>query len=327
MNNIQYSTRFSVAPMFSWTDRHCRYLHRQLTYKTLLYTEMISTNAIIHGKYDYLFYHRDEHPVAIQLGGSKTKDLAYCAKLAEKRGYDEINLNIGCPSLKVQNSFFGAYLMSHANIVSDHIKAICDIVDIPVTIKTRVGIDKQDNFNFLNDFIGIISELSNCKTFIIHARKALLKQLNPKENRTIPPLNYHYVYRIKRNFPFLNIIINGGIQTLEEAQIHLQYLDGVMMGREAYTNPVILTQVDDKLFGYQNTIFDPIVLIHKMNFYINHELSKGVHIKNITRHMINLFKGIPGAKKWRRFISEDICKTGNNYLILQNIAKSLLNII
>ncbi len=224
------ANRFSIAPMLDWTDRHCRYFHRLLTKETLLYTEMVTTGAIIHGKGDYLAYSEEEHPVALQLGGSDPAALAHCAKLAEQRGYDEINLNVGCPSDRVQNGMFGACLMGQATLVADCIKAMRDVVSIPVTVKTRIGIDDQDSYAFLCDFIQTVAGRGECDMFTIHARKAWLSGLSPKENREVPPLDYPRVYQLKRDFPALTIAINGGVKTLEEAQQHLQHLDGVMMG-------------------------------------------------------------------------------------------------
>lgn len=217
--------RFSIAPMLDWTDRHCRYFLRLLSSQTLLYTEMVTTGAIIHGKGDYLAYSEEEHPVALQLGGSDPAALAQCAKLAEQRGYDEINLNVGCPSDRVQNGMFGACLMGNAQLVADCVKAMRDAVSIPVTVKTRIGIDDQDSYEFLCDFINTVSGNGECEMFIIHARKAWLSGLSPKENREIPPLDYDRVYQLKRDFPQLTMSINGGIKSLEEAKTHLQYME------------------------------------------------------------------------------------------------------
>ena len=217
--------RFSIAPMLDWTDRHCRYFLRLLSRHTLLYTEMVTTGAIIHGKGDYLAYSEEEHPLALQLGGSDPAALAQCAKLAEARGYDEINLNVGCPSDRVQNGMFGACLMGNAQLVADCIKAMRDVVSIPVTVKTRIGIDDQDSYEFLCDFINTVSGNGECEMFIIHARKAWLSGLSPKENREIPPLDYPRVYQLKRDFPHLTMAINGGIKSLEEAKLHLQHMD------------------------------------------------------------------------------------------------------
>ncbi|SQA85905.1 tRNA-dihydrouridine synthase A [Citrobacter freundii] len=270
-----WNGRFSVAPMLDWTDRHCRYFLRLLSSQTLLYTEMVTTGAIIHGKGDYLAYSEEEHPVALQLGGSDPAALAQCAKLAEQRGYDEINLNVGCPSDRVQNGMFGACLMGNAQLVADCVKAMRDVVSIPVTVKTRIGIDDQDSYEFLCDFINTVSGNGECEMFIIHARKAWLSGLSPKENREIPPLDYDRVYQLKRDFPHLTMSINGGIKSLEEAKIHLQHMDGVMVGREAYQNPGILASVDREIFAAATEDADPVAVVRAMYPYIERELSKG----------------------------------------------------
>ena len=304
--------RFSVAPMLDWTDRHCRYFHRQLTRETLLYTEMVTTGAIIHGKGDYLAWHQEEQPVALQLGGFDPAALAQCAALAEQRGYNEINLNVGCPSDRVQNGRFGACLMGEAGLVADGIKAMRDRVSIPVTVKTRIGIDEQDSYEFLCDFVRQVSEQGGCEMFIIHARKAWLSGLSPKENREIPPLDYERVYQLKRDFPHLTIAINGGVKTLEEAKVHLQHVDGVMVGREAYQNPGMLAQVDRELFGSEQPVVDPVAVVRSMYPYIERELAQGTYLGHITRHMLGLFQGIPGARQWRRHLSENAHKPGAN---------------
>ncbi|WP_447874386.1 tRNA dihydrouridine(20/20a) synthase DusA [Serratia fonticola] len=311
INNTQYAAnRFSIAPMLDWTDRHCRYFHRLLSKETLLYTEMVTTGAIIHGKGDYLAYSEEEHPVALQLGGSDPAALAHCAKLAEQRGYDEINLNVGCPSDRVQNGMFGACLMGQATLVADCIKAMRDVVSIPVTVKTRIGIDDQDSYEFLCDFISTVAGRGECDMFTIHARKAWLSGLSPKENREVPPLDYPRVYQLKRDFPALTIAINGGVKTLEEAQQHLQHLDGVMMGREAYQNPGILARVDSEIFGYQSEVMDSVAIIESLYPYIERELANGTYLGHITRHILGLFQGIPGARQWRRHLSENAHKPG-----------------
>jgi tRNA-dihydrouridine synthase A len=304
------ANRFSIAPMLDWTDRHCRYFHRLLSKETLLYTEMVTTGAIIHGKGDYLAYSEEEHPVALQLGGSDPAALAHCAKLAEQRGYDEINLNVGCPSDRVQNGMFGACLMGQASLVADCIKAMRDVVSIPVTVKTRIGIDDQDSYEFLCDFISTVAGRGECDMFTIHARKAWLSGLSPKENREVPPLDYPRVYQLKRDFPALTIAINGGVKTLEEAQQHLQHLDGVMMGREAYQNPGILARVDSEIFGHQSEVMDSVAIIESLYPYIERELAKGTYLGHITRHILGLFQGIPGARQWRRHLSENAHKPG-----------------
>lgn len=311
------SQRFSVAPMLDWTDRHCRYFHRQLTGETLLYTEMVTTGAIIHGKGDYLAYSEAEHPLALQLGGSDPVALAHCALLAEQRGYNEVNLNVGCPSDRVQNGRFGACLMAEAALVADCVKAMRDRVSIPVTVKTRIGIDELDSYAFLTDFISTVSERGGCETFIIHARKAWLSGLSPKENREIPPLDYPRVYQLKRDFPHLTLAINGGVKSIAEAKAHLQHLDGVMMGREAYQNPGLLMQVDNELFGHNAPVADPVAAVRAMYPYIEAELSKGAFLGHITRHMLGLFQGIPGARQWRRHLSENAHKPGADVRVVE----------
>ncbi|CAK9886363.1 MAG: tRNA-dihydrouridine(20/20a) synthase [Candidatus Erwinia impunctatus] len=302
--------RFSVAPMLDWTDRHCRYFHRQLTRNALLYTEMVTTGAIIHGKGDNLAWDPLEGPVALQLGGFDATALAHCAKLAEQRGYAEVNLNVGCPSDRVKNGRFGACLMAEAALVADAVAAMRQAVSIPVTVKTRIGIDDQDSYAFLCDFIEQVSGRGGCETFIIHARKAWLSGLSPKENREVPPLDYERVYQLKRDFPSLTIAINGGIKTLSEAQTHLQHVDGVMVGREAYQNPSLLAHVDGDLFGDDQAGLDQVHVVEAMYPYIARELAQGTYLGHITRHMLGLFQGVPGARQWRRYLSENAHKPG-----------------
>jgi len=318
INGSHYNpNRFSVAPMLDWTDRHCRYFLRQLSRHTLLYTEMVTTGAIIHGKGDYLAYSEEEHPVALQLGGSDPHALAECARQAEVRGYDEINLNVGCPSDRVQNGRFGACLMGDAQLVADCIKAMRDVVSIPVTVKTRIGIDDQDSYAFLCDFIETVSGKGECDEFIIHARKAWLSGLSPKENREIPPLDYPRVYQLKQDFPQLTLSINGGIKTLEEAQTHLQHLDGVMVGREVYQNPGLLAKVDREIFGSTEPEPCPFAVVRAMYPYIERELAKGTYLGHVTRHMLGLFQGIPGARQWRRYLSENAHKAGAGVSVVE----------
>lgn len=311
------ANRFSVAPMLDWTDRHCRYFLRQLTQHTLLYTEMVTTGAIIHGKGDYLAYSEQEHPVSLQLGGSDPHDLAHAARLAQARGYDEINLNVGCPSDRVQNGRFGACLMADAALVADCIKAMKDVVSIPVTVKTRIGIDEQDSYEFLCDFIGTVAERGGCDTFVIHARKAWLSGLSPKQNREIPPLDYPRVYQLKQDFPQLTLALNGGIKTLEQAEQHLTHLDGVMIGREAYQNPGMLVDVDRQLFGSTAPAVDCVAAVEAMYPYIDSELARGTYLGHITRHMLGLFQGIPGSRQWRRHLSENAHKPGADVTVLE----------
>lgn len=300
--------KFSVAPMLDWTDRHCRYFHRILTKQSLLYTEMVTTGAILFGKGDYLTFNAQEHPVSLQLGGSDPVSLAKCAKLAEQRGYDEINLNVGCPSDRVQNGMFGACLMGNATLVADCIKAMQDAVTIPVTVKHRIGIDQQDSYEFVCHFIETI--MPYCQTFIVHARKAWLSGLSPKENREVPPLDYERVYQLKRDYPELVIAINGGITSLEQIKIHLQHVDGVMVGREAYQNPMLLSEIDQQIFAKDHVITNPISVIEQLFPYIEVELAKGTQLNHIMRHTLGSFNGKKGAKQWRRYLSENAHKKG-----------------
>ncbi|MCC8421750.1 tRNA dihydrouridine(20/20a) synthase DusA [Photorhabdus thracensis] len=309
--------RFSVAPMLDWTDRHCRYFHRLLTKQTLLYTEMVTTGAIIHGKGDYLAYNKEENPIALQLGGSDPQALAHCAQIAQERGYDEINLNVGCPSDRVQNGRFGACLMGEAELVADCVKAMQDVASVPITVKTRIGIDEQDSYEFLCDFIDTVVQRSGCNIFTIHARKAWLSGLSPKENREIPPLDYPRVYQLKKDFPQLTIAINGGIKSLEEAKQHLQHVDGVMVGREAYQNPSILAHVDHELFDSSIPVVNSVEAVRALYPYIEQELSKGTYLGHITRHILGIFQGIPGARQWRRHLSENAHKLGADISVVE----------
>ncbi len=297
--------RLCVAPMMDWTDRHCRYFLRQLSRHTLLYTEMVTTGAILHGdRARFLAYHPGEKPVAIQLGGSNPKDLAACAKFAEAHDYDEVNLNVGCPSDRVQEGRIGACLMAEPQTVADCMKAMQDTVDIPVTIKHRIGINGRDSWQELCDFIGTVAE-TGCETFIVHARIAILEGLNPKENREIPPLKYDVVYKLKETFPDLEIIINGGIQTLADTQEHLKHIDGVMIGREAYNNPYILAAADQQIFNRDVDVTNRYDALEAMYPYIEQEMAQGVRLNHVTRHMLGLFQGLPGARRFRRHLSEN----------------------
>jgi tRNA-dihydrouridine synthase A len=308
--------RLSVAPMMDWTDRHCRYFHRLLTKRTRLYTEMVTTGALIHGDQPrHLDFNSEEHPIALQLGGSDPADLAVAAKLGQDWGYDEINLNCGCPSERVQRGSFGACLMAEPKLVADCVKAMVDAVDVPVTVKHRIGIDAVEGYEFVRDFVGTVSE-AGCNVFIAHARNAILKGLSPKENREVPPLKYQYVYQLKKDFPHLTICINGGIQTTAEIQSHLEHIDGVMIGREAYHNPYWLSTWDHAFFD------DPLSFCVRedieaaMEKYIarNTALNGGFHMHNVRRHMVGLYKGLPGARAWRRKI------TGNT---IERVAQAL----
>jgi len=319
-HNDLYPHRFSVAPMMNWTDRNCRFFHRQLSQRALLYTEMVTTGALIHAdSHRFLKYHEAEHPVALQLGGSDPNELAQCAKLGEKYGYDEINLNVGCPSDRVQNGMIGAILMGHKELVGDAIAKMKDASDVPVVVKHRIGIDDLDSEAFLFEFVDHVAS-KGCNTFVVHARKAILKGLSPKENREIPPLNYQRVYDLKREFPHLNIVINGGIETIEQCHEHLKHCDGVMLGRKAYHDPRLLMQVDHEFYGKEQLDEDVIVkhAIKQVRQYIKEE---DIPIKYITRHMLGLFSSVKGAKQYRRHLSEYAPKCGNRIKVLDDALK------
>ncbi len=308
--------------MLDWTDRYCRYFLRLISSHVLLYTEMVTTGAILHGnRARFLDFDPSEHPVALQLGGSEPEALAQCAKLGEQWGYDEINLNVGCPSDRVQSGRFGACLMLTPELVADCVKAMRDQVTIDVTVKHRIGVDDQDSYQALCDFVGKVSE-AGCETFIVHARKAWLQGLSPKENREIPPLHYETVHQLKRDYPDLQIIINGGITTLEQVEENLKQVDGVMIGREAYNNPWILSQADSLIYASEGSPASRHQIIESMIPYIDQELSAGTPINRITRHILGLFQGLPGAKKWRRMLSEEAHKAGaDSSLILRAAAQ------
>ncbi len=294
--------------MLDWTDRHCRYFHRLLTKHAVLYTEMVTTGALLHGGVErHLQFDAAEHPVALQLGGSDPKELATCARMAQDYGYDEVNLNVGCPSERVQKGAFGACLMAEPELIGECVAAMQAVVEIPVTVKNRIGIDEQDDYEGLQCFINTVSQ-AGCETFIIHARKAWLKGLSPKENREIPPLRYDLVYQIKQEFPQLEIIINGGITTLAQCQHHLQHVDGVMVGREAYHNPWILAQVDPLLYGTVAAFEEPNAVLEALLPYIMLQREQGVSLGHITRHVLGLFHGKAGARQFRRHISENAHK-------------------
>jgi tRNA-dihydrouridine synthase A len=300
----------SVAPMMDWTDHHCRYLHRLLSRHTLLYTEMVTTGALIHGDVPrHLRFNAEEHPVALQLGGSEPADLAHCAKLGEEYGYDEINLNCGCPSERVQRGAFGACLMAEPDLVADGVKAMVDAVSIPVTVKHRIGIDKTESYEFVRDFVGKVSE-AGCTTFIVHARNAWLKGLSPKENREIPPLRYEQVYRLKRDFPHLMIGINGGITTEPQIATHLEQVDSVMVGREAYHNPWLLAGFDAAFFGAAPAVSSrEDVELAMVDYMERMAREHGTPWYPIARHMLGLRHGLPGARRWRPVWSDHRLKT------------------
>jgi tRNA-dihydrouridine synthase A len=300
----------SVAPMMDWTDRHCRYFHRLLSRHALLYTEMVTTGALVHGDVArHLRFNAEEHPVALQLGGSEPADLAHCARLGEQWGYDEINLNCGCPSERVQRGAFGACLMAEPQLVADCVKAMVDVVTVPVTVKHRIGIDKAESYEFVRDFVGVVSE-AGCRTFIVHARNAWLKGLSPKENREVPPLRYELVYRLKRDFPGLTIAINGGISTGAQVAAQLQRVDGVMLGREAYHNPWWLASWDADFFGEPPSVLTRESVEQQMVDYMAREAAQnGTAWSAIARHMLGLRHGLPGARRWRQVWSDHKLKT------------------
>ncbi|MAX99780.1 MAG: tRNA dihydrouridine(20/20a) synthase DusA [Oceanospirillaceae bacterium] len=317
--------RFSTAPMMEWSDRHCRYFWRLMSKEALLYTEMVTTGALIHGdRSRFLRYSEEEHPVALQLGGSDPAALAQCAQFAEEWGYDEVNLNVGCPSDRVQNNMIGACLMAHPALVSDCIKAMQDATAIDVTIKHRIGIDDMDSYQQLHDFVGQVAD-TGCKTFIIHARKAILQGLSPKENREIPPLHYDTVYRIKQEFPQLEVLINGGIKTHEECAQHLQHVDGVMLGREAYHNPAVMLDVDALYYGAQPASPDKVEIIRSLYPYIEEQLKdERTTLHHITRHTLGLFNGQYGARLYRRILSEKAPRKGSGIEVLEEALQALI---
>ena len=297
--------RVCVAPMMDWTDRHCRYFHRLLSKHTWLYTEMVTTGALIYGDVKrHLDFNSEEHPVALQLGGHDPQELVQAGKLAEQWGYDEINLNCGCPSGRVQKGAFGACLMAVPQRVAECVKALLDAVNLPITVKHRIGLDAQDSFEFVTDFVGTVAE-AGCKTFFVHARKAILNGLSPKENRVIPPLKYDYAYRLKQIFPELEIVINGGIKTLADIDEHLTHVDGIMIGREAYMNPYVLASFDNRYFDEKTPISSRQVIEKKMFEYASKALAQGIFPKTITRHILGLYRGEPGARTWRRTLMEN----------------------
>lgn len=296
--------RFCVAPMLDWTDRHCRYFHRQISRHARLYTEMVTTGALLHGDVPRrLDYSKAEHPVALQIGGSEPDALAHAAELGAKYGYAELNLNCGCPSDRVQDGGFGACLMMGPKQVAGGVRAMQQASGLPVTVKCRIGVDYSEDYTFLRDFIEPIAE-TGCTTFIVHARKAWLSGLSPKENREIPPLRYDTVYRLKQEFPQLTIVINGGIHTIEECLAHLKQVDGVMLGREIYENPYRLAEVDARLFGDSRPAPTRAAVIERMRDYIEAELEDGNSLAHITRHMLGLYRNQPGGRMFRRVLSE-----------------------
>ena len=310
------SHRFCIAPMMDWTDRHCRFLHRQLTRHALLYTEMVTADAILRGNRERLLgFDRREDPVALQLGGSEPEKLAEAAKIGAGFGYSEINLNVGCPSDRVQSGRFGACLMQEPRLVAECVAAMREAVSVPVTVKCRIGVDKQDPEKALRELIGLCAR-AGVKTFAVHARKAWLEGLSPKENRDVPPLDYTLVYRVKQEHPKLRIVLNGGIATLDEAQTHLAHVDGVMLGRAAYHSPAMLTDVDARFFGGA-----PVSLDEAVDAYVDYvagQLEQRVSLSRLTKPMLGLFNGKTGARLFRRHLAENATLRGANLQTLRD---------
>jgi tRNA-dihydrouridine synthase A len=308
--------------MMDWTDRNCRYFHRLLSRHTLLYTEMVTTGAVLHGDRERLLgYEPAEHPVALQLGGSEPAALAESARIGEEWGYDEINLNVGCPSDRVQSGRFGACLMAEPDLVARLVGAMREAVRIPVTVKSRIAIDEMEEWPTLEDFVRKVSA-AGCTRFIIHARKAWLQGLSPKENRDVPPLRYDLVYRLKSEFPHLDISINGGIKTLDAVAEHLKQVDGVMLGRAVYESPYLLAEADRRFFGSQEAPVERHAVVEAMLPYIERRMGQGAPLGAMTRHMLGLFQGLPGARAWRRHLSENAHKSGAGpEVVLSALAK------
>lgn len=308
--------------MMDWTDRHCRVLHRMLTRRSLLYTEMVTTGAVLHGDRDRLLgFSPVEHPVALQLGGSEPADLAEAARIGEAEGYDEVNLNVGCPSDRVQSGRFGACLMREPELVAECMAAIGAAVKVPATVKCRIGVDDQDPEESLFRLVDLCAA-AGVTTFVVHARKAWLKGLSPKENRDIPPLDYPLVWRLKRERPNLTIVINGGIPSLDAALEHLDHVDGVMLGRAAYHTPLVLAEADARIFGEGEAV-DPFVAVAAYREYVAGELARGTHLAAMTRHMLGLFHGRPGARAWRRILTVEGVKPGAGLEVIDRALDAL----
>jgi tRNA-dihydrouridine synthase A len=300
------SRKLSVAPMMDWTDRHFRFFLRLITCHTLLYTEMVATTALLHGDAERLLgFDPSEKPLALQLGGSEPGALARCARLAEARGFDEVNLNCGCPSERVQNGRFGACLMAEPRRVKECVAAMTEATNLPVTVKTRIGIDERDSYEELAEFVETVSR-GGCDCFIIHARKAWLKGLSPKDNRHVPPLRYDVAARLKNDFPHLSIVLNGGIESLDDAIAHLRRFDGAMIGRAAYHNPYLFAEADARVFGDPHPVPCRDEVVERLIPYVDRQLASGVRLHGITRHVLGLFHGVAGGRRWRRYLSENI---------------------
>jgi len=314
--------RLSVAPMMDWTDRHCRYFHRLLSPHARLYTEMVTSAALVRGRQLRLLEHsQQEHPVALQLGGSDPQELAQAARHGAEAGYDEINLNVGCPSDRVQSGRFGACLMREPALVGDCVKAMRDAVSVPVTVKCRIGVDDQDDYADLQHFTETMLE-AGVEVLVVHARKAWLKGLSPKENREIPPLDYRRVYRLKREFPQLVVVINGGITTAEAVREHLLHVDGVMLGRAAYHDPYVLARVEHALHGVPLPSRESV--LQHLRPYVEAELARGTALKHIGRHLLGLYQGEPGARGFRRILSEGAHRDGAGWALIEQAMMPVL---
>lgn len=298
--------RFCVAPMLDMTDRHCRFFHRQLSAGARLYTEMLTTGALLQGDpRRHLEFSAEEHPVALQIGGSEPDELARAARLGQRWGYAEINLNCGCPSERVQRGAFGACLMSEPTLVADCVKAMLDAVDVPVTVKHRIGVDRREDYGFVRDFVGALAD-AGCRVFIVHARSAWLKGLSPKENREVPPLRYEVVRALKADFPSLVFVLNGGLLSLDAVQAELPHVDGVMLGRAAYHDPWLLAGVDARLFGEEASVVSREAVVARMTAYLRREVARGTAPRHVVRHMLGLYQGVRGARQWRRQLSDAV---------------------
>lgn len=306
-------TKFSVAPMMDWTDRHCRYFHRLMSKNAQLWTEMVTAKAIIHGdKNRLLDYDAQEHPLVLQLGGSDPKEMATAAKVGQDWGYDEININVGCPSDRVQSGSFGACLMQTPDIVAQCIEAMGGVVDTPLSVKSRIGVDDMQNYEELTNFIEIVNN-AGCDNFVIHARKAWLQGLSPKENRTVPPLNYDWVYRVKKDFPKLTIGINGGITSLNEVNEHLSHVDNVMLGRAAYHQPYLLANVDQEIHQSFRPVISREQVLLEFVAYMKKQQANSVPVRSMTRHILGLYHAQPNAKKFKRLLSGKVVEIDHLY--------------
>lgn len=315
--------RLCVAPMLDYTDRHARYLLRLLTRRTLLYTEMVTTGALLRGDAArHLDHDPAEHPLALQVGGSEPAAMAACARLGARWGYDEINVNVGCPSPRVQSGAFGACLLAEPGTVADCVRAMADAAAIPVTVKTRIGIDRRDSYEALAEFVGTVAG-AGCATFVVHARKAWLSGLSPAENRTVPPLRYDVVYRLKRDFPGLQVVLNGGVNSLDAARKHLGHTDGVMIGRAAYDNPYLLAEADRVVFGELGPSPSRGEVLRAYLDYVEDHLACGVPLARMSRHLFGLFHGQPGARAWRRHLTEGAARPGAGTEVVVDAARQV----